>query len=143
MRARLITAAFGAVLLGLVASWYVLRAGHRDAAASPAYATLAQGRRVVFRDTSAAHRGQLSTVALADPGAPRDQAALTCDRVYAAGGTVVCLRPVGPLRTYQAVVMDAALLQRWTIPLVGVPNRARISPSGRLVAWTVFVTADS
>jgi hypothetical protein len=30
-----------------------------------------------------------------------------------------------------------------TYPLVGVPNRARVSPSGHMRAWTVFVTGDS
>ncbi len=29
------------------------------------------------------------------------------------------------------------------IPLVGLPTRARVSPDGRMLAWTVFVTGDS
>ncbi|NUT04193.1 MAG: hypothetical protein HOV76_11995 [Hamadaea sp.] len=70
-------------------------------------------------------------------------AALSCSRFYAAAGTGVCLRPDGPLGTYQVVQLDAQLREKDKFPLVGVPNRARVSPSGRLLAWTVFVTGDS
>jgi hypothetical protein len=55
----------------------------------------------------------------------------------------VCLRQDGDLTTYQLAVVDRNLAVQREIPLVGVPNRARVSASGRMVAWTVFVTGDS
>ncbi|MEV4760840.1 hypothetical protein AB0J86_37850 [Micromonospora sp. NPDC049559] len=79
----------------------------------------------------------------AGPVPSRTVAALDCARFHAAGGTGVCLRPDGALSTFQVAVLDADLAVRRSIPLVGVPNRARVSPSGRMVAWTVFVTGDS
>jgi len=63
--------------------------------------------------------------------------------MYASGGTGICLRPDGPLATYQVAVLDAALRVTRTIPLVGLPTRARASADGRILAWTVFVTGDS
>jgi WD40-like Beta Propeller Repeat len=39
--------------------------------------------------------------------------------------------------------LDAQLTSKREIPLVGLPNRARVSASGRMLAWTVFVTGDS
>jgi hypothetical protein len=56
---------------------------------------------------------------------------------------VICLRPDGPLATYQLAVLDSRLGERETYPLVGVPNRARVAPSGHVLTWTVFVTGDS
>jgi hypothetical protein len=47
------------------------------------------------------------------------------------------------LATYALSVLDADLHERDSYPLVGVPNRARVSPSGHMFAWTVFVAGDS
>jgi hypothetical protein len=74
---------------------------------------------------------------------PRTISGLACDRIYAAGGTAICLRPDGPLATYQLAVLDAHLRVKDSYPLVGVPNRARVSPSGHVLSWTVFVAGDS
>lgn len=41
------------------------------------------------------------------------------------------------------VVLDAALRETRTISVPGLPNRARVSASGRMVSWTTFVGGDS
>lgn len=134
----LVLTATAVVHIGLTA------ARNRDAAAAGTEgAVTLTGPRLVFRSTADAERGHIATVAAADPGGARAVSTMSCDRVYAAGGTGLCLRPEGGLTTYQLVVLDARLAVRQEIPLVGLPNRARVSPSGRRVAWTVFVAGDS
>ncbi|GAB1691560.1 TolB family protein [Krasilnikovia sp. M28-CT-15] len=100
------------------------------------------GDRLLVRSTAAASHGRVATVERADPGGPRRVSGVSCDRVYAAAGTVACLRPDGPLHTYQLAVLDSRLRVRSEYPLVGVPNRARVAGSGHLLAWTVFVAGD-
>jgi hypothetical protein len=86
-------------------------------------------------------RSRVEQVRLADPGA-RSATPMTCQRVYRAGGTTVCLRLAGPGPTYAAEVSrDGAVVR--TVPLPGVPSRAKVSASGRVVSWTSFVTGDS
>ena len=64
-----------------------------------------------------------------------------CLRIYRASGTTICLSLSGPGPTYAAAITNADVAR--SQPLPGVPSRARVSPSGRLVAWTAFVTGDS
>lgn len=82
-------------------------------------------------------------VAKDHPDGPRSVSTLTCLRVYAAGGTGTCLRQDGALSTFQIAILDKNLTVEKAIPLVGVPNRTRVSADGRMVAWTVFVAGDS
>ncbi|MEU0883339.1 hypothetical protein ABZ345_32430 [Lentzea sp. NPDC005914] len=143
-RSRILLALVGVVVLTAAAVVYtgLVRARNRDATATTDTVTLT-GPRLLFRSTADAERGHLVTVAADDPGGARAVSNVTCNRVYAAGGTGLCLRPENGLTTYQLVVFDAALAVKQEIPLVGLPNRARVSPSGQRVAWTVFVTGDS
>ncbi|MGW2661993.1 TolB family protein [Nocardia tengchongensis] len=145
MNRRILLALAGAVLLTAVAVGYGLFSGTR---AHPAVAvddtmSLASGPRILFRSTASDSNGHLASVAAADPGAPRSVSALECLRVDAAHGTGICLRPDGALPTFQAAILDTNLHVTKEIPLVGVPNRTRISGDGRLAAWTVFVAGDS
>ncbi|WP_214414052.1 TolB family protein [Sphaerisporangium fuscum] len=142
-RTKMVAAALAAVVLAAAAGYAVLRAraGRARTVAGTAAVTLAPGPRLLAVSTAPATRGHL--VALPPAGGPLEVSPLTCTRFHAAGGTGLCLRPDGDLPTYELVVLDAALTQRRAIPLVGVPNRARVSPSGRWVAWTVFVAGDS
>lgn len=66
-----------------------------------------------------------------------------CDRIYAAAGTAACLWADGVLGTVKMRILDANLRERKAIPVTGIPNRVRVSPSGRMVAWTLFVGGDS
>jgi hypothetical protein len=137
-----------AVLCGALlatAAGYVVVAGQRRIrpAAAAGTVSVAPGDRLLVRSTAPDSFGRLATVARDDPAGPRQVSAVSCDRAYAAAGTAMCLRPDGPLATYQVAVMNENLLVRQDYPLVGVPNRARVSPGGAMLAWTVFVTGDS
>jgi Tol biopolymer transport system component len=145
LRRRVLLASGLSALLLVVAVVYVVVAGHRSSAPAAAAATLdaAPGDRILFRSTAPDSYGRVATVASSEGSDPRTVSGVACDRVYAAAGSVICLRPDGPLATYQLAILDAHLKDLQTYPLVGVPNRARVSPSGHWLAWTVFVTGDS
>lgn len=83
--------------------------------------------------------GHLSLVSRDHPDGPRTVTTQSCDRAYAAAGTVVCLRPVDASTGTHLMVLDAQLHERQSIALTGFPNRTRVSPSGRMVAWTLLV----
>jgi hypothetical protein len=163
------TVLLGAVAVGYVR--LADARGHGGPPAATGQVSLGSGRQLVFRSTAQDSMGQLAAIPVpagplpagplpAGPlaagtatggtatagtgqGLGRTVAALSCVRSYAAGGTGVCLRQDGALSTFQIAVLDANLTVRESYPLVGVPNRARVSRSGRMVAWTVFVTGDS
>jgi hypothetical protein len=144
-RARILLVAAISVLLLGGAAVYIVVAGHRESVASAAAGEVdaGPGDRILFRSLAAASYGRVATVGTAAPGSVRTISGVSCDRVAAAAGRVICLRPDGPLATYQLAVLDARLRLREDYPLVGVPNRARVAPSGNVLAWTVFVTGDS
>jgi hypothetical protein len=103
---------------------------------------------LVFRTTSTDARNGLVGEADLD-GSGRHPSARraigpVCDRVYAVVSTMVCLRTVpGVTTTFEALVLDARRHVRASWELPGLPSRARVSPSGRLVATTVFVSGVS
>ncbi|MET8119475.1 hypothetical protein [Micromonospora sp. NPDC005189] len=141
-RAKLGVVAASVVLLGSVAASYAAVAAEPVPTPPPAAAgdqavTLAPGPRLL-----AITDRYVSSVTTADPTGPRTVSGLECLRVYAAAGTGVCLKPDSPW-TYQVVVLDAALRQTRTLSVPGLPNRARVSASGRMVSWTTFVGGDS
>ncbi|AUI59703.1 hypothetical protein [Amycolatopsis sp. BJA-103] len=145
-RTRVLIAVTGALTLVAAAVIYVGVAGARNqdtASAGTSGAVTLDGSRLLFRSTADADRGHVSSVAAADPGGARAVSDVSCSRVYAAGGTGICLRPETGLTTYQLAVLDGRLAVTQEIPLVGLPNRARVSADGRRLAWTVFVTGDS
>lgn len=157
-RNRLLLLLAAVLVLGCVAGVAVRRAAERADGKAHAQAggpqvragqvSLAPGgrRRVVFRNMAwGPHRDELATVPAAAPGGPRTASGLRCLRFHAAAGTGVCLQSVqGPLlKGYRAVILDAGLKERGRYRIPGIPTRARVSPSGHLVAWTVFVGGDS
>ncbi|MEV7414457.1 TolB-like translocation protein [Streptomyces sp. NPDC089919] len=159
-RNRLLVLLAAVLALGCVAGAAVWRASDRAAAKDrvqaggpavrPGEVTLSPGagpqRRIVFRNMAwGPHRDQLASVPAGAPGGARTASDVRCLRFYAAAGTGVCLQSVkgGVQESYRAVVLDAQLKERSRHPLAGIPTRARVSPSGRFVAWTVFVGGDS
>jgi hypothetical protein len=136
IRVRLLITAVVAVLLAGVAVGYAVlsRSAEQDEVAS----TAVTGPRLVVLTN-----GRLSTVSRSDPGGPREVGEQRCDRAYSAGGTTACLRPVGAFKAGELAVLDAGLREVRTVPLTGFPNRARVSASGRMVAWTLFVDGHS
>ncbi|MFC7618117.1 TolB family protein [Actinokineospora soli] len=76
-----------------------------------------------------------------DPSGARTASDLSCLRVYTANGTTVCLRMSAPGAYVADVRVGEALVRSVALP--GTPSRARVSASGQIVSWTVFVTGDS
>ncbi|WP_432168871.1 TolB family protein [Streptomyces sp. 1222.5] len=108
--------------------------------------SLDQRGRLMFVNAAAGpHRTAVASVPAGDPGSGRTAASLKCARFYAAAGTGVCLQSVpGVLKqSNRALLLDAGLRTVRTFPLAGNPSRARVSPSGRFAAWTVFVSGES
>ncbi|MEV8375063.1 hypothetical protein AB0P21_20165 [Kribbella sp. NPDC056861] len=66
-----------------------------------------------------------------------------CQRVYAAGGTMACLRATAVPMASEVDLIDTTGKVRKTLQLWGNPSRVRVSPSGDLAAWTVFRQGDS
>jgi hypothetical protein len=130
-----VAAASALVLLAVAVLWAVTRS--EPQVEVEATATLSTPG-VVVRDT------RTGRVAVVRPDGSRAQTAAGCSRVHAAGGRAVCLRPdpTSP-STFVLDVLDSGLAVQRTLPINGVPTRARISADGRLVAWTVFVSGDS
>jgi hypothetical protein len=137
-RTKVGLAVAGCAVLAVVAGAAIVAARPAPPVATTAV-SLSPRSAVVALSTADGSRGHLVAVT----GGRAQVSALTCARVYAAAGTGVCLRQDGDLPTYEVAVVDANLAVRRELPLVGVPNRARVSPTGRLVAWTVFVAGDS
>ncbi|WLS45252.1 hypothetical protein Q3V37_28475 [Micromonospora profundi] len=140
-RAKLGVVAASVVLLGSVAAGYAATAAETTRTPPPATddraVTLTPGPRLL-----AITDRYVSTVATVDPTGPRTVSGLECLRVYAAAGTGVCLKPETAW-SYQVVVLDATLRRTRAVSVPGLPNRARVSASGRMVSWTTFVGGDS
>ncbi len=155
---RLVILLVAVLLLGSVGTGAVLYAAHRSGLRDEQQADgptvragsvslrPTSGRRLLVRNLAwGPHRDEIATVPADDPRGPRTASGVTCLRFHAAAGTGICLQAVhGALRdTYRAVVLDARLHERRRFAVPGIPTRARVSPSGHLVAWTVFVSGDS
>ncbi|SER41088.1 WD40-like Beta Propeller Repeat [Lentzea xinjiangensis] len=137
MNNRLLITLIAAVLLGGVAVGYTVLSGAPPEEAAHSVAAGSGPRLMVLTN------GTLSTVSRTDPAGPREVTEQRCDRVYSAAGTISCLRPVGALKAGELAVLDRGLKELKTVPLTGFPNRTRVSASGRMVAWTLFVDGHS
>lgn len=145
-RRRLLVLVSALLMLGGVAVAYSANAARRSEPAKTGAAldALRPGQ-LLFRTTAAgAERGRVAAVPLRAPGGARAIAATGCERFYAASGTGVCLvsKP-GPVPKTYALITDRSLREVRRVKLAGIPNRARVSASGRMVSWTVFVTGDA
>ena len=100
---------------------------------------------VYVRQTSGtAADGRVSIRSLDDADGTGALTDLRCERFYFAGGRGVCLGPQpGIFITYAGKILDANLHTIATVPLSGVPSRARISDDGRYAAMTAFVSGHS
>ncbi|MFF8846922.1 hypothetical protein ACF08N_30100 [Streptomyces sp. NPDC015127] len=150
MRARAGLLALAALVLAGVAVGYTVRAAERrpEPAAAEATFTL-EGPRLYFRSAGSEGKGNGGRVAYRPvdgpaPGARTVGGGPACERFYAAGGTGLCLqrRPGVPPRTY-AVVLDRRMREVRRVAVPGIPNRARVSASGRMLSWTNFAVGDS
>ncbi|MEU4803643.1 hypothetical protein [Actinosynnema sp. NPDC023587] len=65
-----------------------------------------------------------------------------CARRSSAAGTSACLRALPGLPpVVELAVTSGGRETRHEVP--GIPSRLQVSPSGRMVSWTVFVSGDS
>ncbi len=139
---KLVLALAGTALLIAAAVTYTVSARHDTAAAEPAAAvTLAPGQ-LLFRDTAT---GRVGAVPLGETTAKPRLSGLKCDRFAVAKQTAVCLavRPGTLPAITDVLVLDDRLAVRHTETVPGTPSRARVSPDGKRVDWTLFVTGDS
>ncbi|SEF35662.1 hypothetical protein SAMN05421837_108254 [Amycolatopsis pretoriensis] len=138
---KIVLALAGTALLVAAAAVYTVSSRH-DADATPAaQLTLGPGQ-LLFRDTPS---GRIGAVPLAEPGAKPQLSGLKCDRFAVAEQTAVCLavEPGTLPAMTDVLVLDDHLAVRHTEKLPGTPSRARVSPDGKRVDWTLFVTGDS
>ena len=112
--------------------------------------TLAQGLDKVpdflFRSTVLDRQfGTVGLVPVSDSSGARALTTLKCDRVDFAGGRGLCLTSSGTsiISGAKAVIFDSHLQVERTVQLAGLPSRTRVSPDGRLGAYTVFVNGDT
>ncbi|MER6995565.1 TolB-like translocation protein [Streptomyces sp. NPDC000410] len=153
---RLLILLLATAVLATVAVVSVVRAADRadersrarpgEPQARPGTVSLLQPDRLLFRNLAwGPERDRIASVPLDAPAGARTAAGQDCLRFHAsAAGTGICLRRKGGVVPgHEAVVLDARLRPVRTFPVPGTPTRARVSPSGRLVAWTVFVSGDS
>ena len=100
---------------------------------------------IVFRSTAlGGDYGMVAVVPLTDTTGPRAVTDTPCDRVYAAQHELVCLASKkGVVTTYSARVLDASMHPTQTLPIAGIPSRARLSRDGAYAASTTFVAGDS
>ncbi|KUF13873.1 MULTISPECIES: hypothetical protein [Streptomyces] len=144
-RTRVVAVVAAAALLAAVAVTYTVRAVQRaEPVASHSEFALDPGH-LYFRSTHEG-AGRVARVPLpgSGPRTARTPDGPSCERFYAAGGTALCLlrRSGIPPKSY-AVVLDGRLREKRRVALTGIPNRARVSASGRMLSWTMFTTGDS
>jgi hypothetical protein len=136
-RQRMVTGVIALVVVVLFGAAYVFWTVDRQGSASASGGTSSAGLRFVDQTD-----GRNRVDVLAADGT-RTAGSLSCQRVYSAGGTTVCLRLAGLGPSYEVAVLDSAGTVVRTVGLPGVPSRARVSASGKIVSWTVFVVGDS
>lgn len=88
--------------------------------------------------------GKVAWVPFNDLAQRQYAADLFCDRVHFSGGQGICLHADrGSITTYYAIGFNDRMQRTWSFKLNGLPSRARVSPSGKLAAVTVFLAGQS
>jgi hypothetical protein len=88
--------------------------------------------------------GKVAVAPLNDLAQRQYAADLFCDRVHFSGSNGVCLHADrGSITTYYAIGFNDRMQRGWSFKLNGLPSRARVSPSGKLAAITVFLAGQS
>ncbi|MGE3507340.1 MAG: hypothetical protein AB7N65_00470 [Vicinamibacterales bacterium] len=143
-------AASMALLVGYITWRTTVRPGERapvgeHATAPTSLAAIQAQPRVYFRSTKRDEFGRLVVATLARPNDERVVSDLQCDRVAFGRGQGLCLVDTrAQLRQPGLVhVLGANLSIQRTLPILGVPSRARVASDGRHGATTVFVTGEN
>lgn len=139
MRALIVVVAV--VVLGVGATAYALRSPEVVSVAVEEGPVSLEAGRLFFVDEGS---GKVASVPVGSPGAPRRVSSLSCNRFYGVSGQGLCLADAsGPLPGAEALFVDRELRVQRRVEVAGVPNRAKLSASGRMASWTTFVTGDS
>jgi hypothetical protein len=138
---RLLVLLTAFALLGAAAAGYATWAARRDPVPAQADGSGAlRPGRLMFRTAG----GTVAAVPLERTSAAPAASGPACNRFHTAGGVSICLTAgPGPVPMADAVILDSSMRQVQRVELAGIPNRARMSPSGRMASWTTFVTGDS
>ncbi|MFB4316849.1 hypothetical protein [Actinomadura sp. 21ATH] len=106
---------------------------------------LARAGTLLFRNAAPGpESGRLASVPVKAPGGTRTVSDLPCVRVHARNGTGACLTVERGAHTQAyALALDRRGAVTRKVPIPGAPSRAQVSPSGRMISWTVFVSGDS
>ena len=117
------------------------RAGEPD---RPVVATAPREHTFLIRHTGLdASYGVMSVLRLGASGEDRRGTPLRCDRLHFVNDRGVCLATDRFYTTHSIMVFDGSFEPLHTLPLNGVPSRARLSRDGRRAAVTVFVSGHS
>ena len=133
------------IAVGLAVSSALVGCNAPSKTSTPDPTVTGDAPRIMFRHTGLDdHYGTVAIVSLSAPHGARTFTDLACDRVDATRTRTSCLQTVrGATTSYRWVETDNSWHQIQQVPLGGVPNRTRLSPDGKLVASTVFVTGHS
>ncbi|MFE7621321.1 TolB family protein [Streptomyces sp. NPDC057496] len=149
-RARIAVVVAAVLLLTGGSVGYVMHAEHRTEGrrAEADASFVLDGPALYFRDTGTGRVARRpmtpATTARTPATAARTSGGPACDRFYASGDGALCLRAEpGVLPRTRAIVLDRRLREKRRITVPGIPTRARVSASGRMLSWTVFATGDS
>ncbi len=140
-RGRVLIAVTAAVVLAGISIGYIkLSAGQGNADLPPTAqgVSLEPGPRLL----TLTGNGQVTTVAKDSPAGFRAVSSVKCDRIYAAAGTGACLRADNLHGQVDLLILDRHLNATQSIRVDGLPNRLRVSASGRMIAWTGFVSGE-
>jgi hypothetical protein len=120
------------------------RSAAAPAAPAIAAASLTGSPHVLFRHTGVDAAYNLMTVASIDRPSTTAGSALRCERVSFSAGRGICLQADrGMFTTYKAVFFDRTLAATGSMKLQGSPSRSRVSPDGRVGAFTVFLSGHA
>ena len=102
-------------------------------------------RQILFRYMATdSHYGKLAVAGYPDVSQLRFINDFSCQVVHFAAGVGICLTADrGVFTKYGADLFNSEFERSFHIDLEGIPSRCRVSPDGKLAAWTVFVTGHS
>jgi hypothetical protein len=133
-----------AVLIAAEGGPRLARSAAAPAAPAIAAASLTGSPHVLFRHTGVDAAYNLMTVASIDRPSTTAGSALRCERVSFSAGRGICLQADrGMFTTYKAVFFDRTLAATGSMKLQGSPSRSRVSPDGRVGAFTVFLSGHA
>ncbi len=129
-------------VVGVGAYFYHIKTRTASSATARTPFVSSAASRIYFRYTGVDENyGKLAFVSLTNLNAPQFVNGLSCEVVYFANGSGICLQADrGMFTTYAATLFDSKFATRATFPLHGGPSRARVSPDGKIAAFTVFLS---